>query len=322
MKKTDHQESDTRRIQIDKGGIGRHETFHPRYGWLKKGYDELKKDPHIFNAPDAIERLGVGKNMVQAIRFWCSAFYLIQYENVNGKNRKRAELRPTILADKIFGENGWDPYLEDFGSLWLLHWNLFREPYHAVSWPLIFNYCNLSLFDAKQLTSFLISTTKQYPKLSSISINSFEKDASCLIRMYARPSSDTSFDIECPFGQIGLLNSGAEPKTFRFNIATKQTLPSLIFLAASFSYVYQNQPSQRSLSLHKIVYDFNSPGVVFKISETEAGRLLDNAVSKIEGVVFVESMGNQQLQFDEEPDRLFWACLKQYYNDRSDNRET
>lgn len=312
MKKSDNQKSDILRIEIDKGGVGRHETFAPRYGWLKKGYDELKRDPHIFNAPDAIERLGVGKNMVQSIRFWCSAFNLIQHED--GKNNNRSELCPTIIADKIFGDNGWDPYLEDLGSLWLLHWNLFREPYHAVSWPLIFNYCNLSIFDAKQLTSFLMSTTKQYPKLSTIAKNSFEKDASCIIRMYTRPSSHTSFDIECPFGQIGLLNNGAEPRTFRFNITAKETLPNLIFLAATFSYAHQNQPAQRSLSLHKIAYDFNSPGIVFKIAETEAGRLINSAVSMIEGVSFVESMGNQQLQFDEEPEKLFWACLERYYN--------
>lgn len=314
MKQTDHPTHNILCTQLDKGGVGRHETFAPRYGWLKKGYDELKQNPYIFNAPDAIERLGVGKNMVKSIRFWCSAFNLIQYEN--GKNNKKSQLRPTILADKIFGDNGWDPYLEDLGSLWLLHWNLFSEPYHAVSWPLFFNYCHLPLFDVKQLTGFLVSTTKHYPKLSYIARNSFEKDASCLIRMYTRPSSYTSFDIECPFGRIGVLNNGTEPKTFRFNIVSKETLPKLIFLAATFSYAHQNQPAQRSLSLHKIVYDFNSPGVVFKISETEAGRLIDSAVSMIDGVLFVESMGTQQLRFDEEPEKLFWACLERYYNNQ------
>jgi len=312
MKQKYHEKSDILCTPIDKGGVGRHETFAPRYGWLKKGYDALRQNPKIFNAPDAIERLGVGKNMVQSIRFWCLAFGLIQHEN--GQNNKKSRLLPTTLADKIFGDNGWDPYLEDLGSLWLLHWHLFNEPYHAVSWPLIFNYCNLQIFDVKQLTHFLISTTKQYPKLSSISPKSFEKDASCLIRMYNRPSSDTTFDIECPFGQIGILNSGAEPRTFRFNVGAKETLPNLIFLAAAFSYAHRNQSSQRSLSLHKIVYDFNSPGVVFKISETEAGRMIDTAASMIEGAVFVESLGIQQLQFDEEPEKLFWICLERYYH--------
>ena len=63
---------------IIQGNLGRHETFTPRYGWLKKGYDAVKADNAIFKAPDAVERLGVGKNMVSSIRFWCTAFHIIK----------------------------------------------------------------------------------------------------------------------------------------------------------------------------------------------------------------------------------------------------
>jgi hypothetical protein len=68
---------------ITKGKMGRHETFTPRYGWLKKGYDGVKKNGNIFKADNAIERLGVGKNMVRSMRFWCQAFNLIE---LNGGN--------------------------------------------------------------------------------------------------------------------------------------------------------------------------------------------------------------------------------------------
>jgi hypothetical protein len=49
--------------------FARHETFHPRFGWLKKGFDLVKKDPNIFQKDDAPVQLGVGKNMVRSIRF-------------------------------------------------------------------------------------------------------------------------------------------------------------------------------------------------------------------------------------------------------------
>ena len=32
--------------------FARHETFHPRYGWLEKGFDEAETDPGIFIASD------------------------------------------------------------------------------------------------------------------------------------------------------------------------------------------------------------------------------------------------------------------------------
>ena len=60
------------------GKLGRHETFTPRYGWLKKGYDAASREPDIFRAADAIEQLGVGKNMVRSIKFWCQAFKVLQ----------------------------------------------------------------------------------------------------------------------------------------------------------------------------------------------------------------------------------------------------
>jgi hypothetical protein len=42
--------------------FARHETFHPRFGWLKKGYDLALEDAQVFLRDDAPVRLGVGKN--------------------------------------------------------------------------------------------------------------------------------------------------------------------------------------------------------------------------------------------------------------------
>ena len=301
------------REQISLGGVSRHETFTPRYGWLKKGFDAIVNDSKAFNAKDAIERLGVGKNMVRSIRSWCLAFHLIEtYESINNKGRK-GELRPTKLGIKLLSDDGWDPYLEDISSLWLLHWNLFIPPFEASSWPLAFNYCSLQSFDHMQLTRVLISSAKQYDKLSGLSEDSFDKDASCLIRMYSDGNIDHGTGIDCPYAQIGLIRSIDEQNTFRFVIGEKYTLPSLIFAASCFSYSNYTQPNQRTLSFHKILYELNSPGIAFKVTETEAGYLLNDAAKKIEGVEFVESMGNRQLQFDKNPEELFWQILSQYY---------
>lgn len=57
--------------------FARHETFHPRFGWLKKGFDAALLDSGIFLRDDAPVRLGVGKNMARSIRYWCNAFKVI-----------------------------------------------------------------------------------------------------------------------------------------------------------------------------------------------------------------------------------------------------
>ena len=51
-----------------------HETFAFRHAWLPKAYRLLKQDPSAFSHEDnAMIELGLGKNMVRALRFWVEA---------------------------------------------------------------------------------------------------------------------------------------------------------------------------------------------------------------------------------------------------------
>ncbi len=51
-----------------------HETFPCRYTWLPKAFLALDSDPKAFaDEEKAMVTLGVGKNMVRAIRFWAQA---------------------------------------------------------------------------------------------------------------------------------------------------------------------------------------------------------------------------------------------------------
>ena len=86
----------TLKYAFSSGTAGRHETFTPRYGWLKKGYDRCEANPHVFNDDNAIEQLGVGKNMVRSIRFWCVLFRMLE----------DAE-KPGCLRPSVSEENCW-----------------------------------------------------------------------------------------------------------------------------------------------------------------------------------------------------------------------
>lgn len=57
-----------------------HETFPCRYAWLPKAAREVNREPSVFSSDredDAMVRLGVGKNMVRAIRFWAEVMDII-----------------------------------------------------------------------------------------------------------------------------------------------------------------------------------------------------------------------------------------------------
>ena len=57
--------------RFDHVNFAGHESFPLRYSWLKKGFDcLLRNGPHCFSSDEALVQLGVGKNMVRAIRHW------------------------------------------------------------------------------------------------------------------------------------------------------------------------------------------------------------------------------------------------------------
>lgn len=302
-----HTEALNENDYIARGGIGRHETFTPRYGWLKKGYDAVLSDKNVFKASDSIERLGVGKNMVSSIRFWCQAFKLIESD-------RYGYMKPTRLGEKLLDDNGWDPYLEDVASLWLLHWQLFVPHLEAVNWSLAFNKCNLQSFNIKQLTKVVYNAAQRYPRFTTISEKSFERDASCIIRMYADVPLEKESEIECPFTQLGIIRRAEEKNLFSFDQQEKQNLPPLIFAAACFSYIDSYAPAQqRTMSLYRLTYDFNSPGVVFKVPESAVGSYLYKAAKDLKDFSLVDAMGGLQLHFNKEPHELYWDALQKYY---------
>ena len=66
------------RFNADRFAFGRHETFHLRFAWLSKGFAAFQANSDLFEDLDsATVTLGVGKNMVQSIRYWMRAAQLI-----------------------------------------------------------------------------------------------------------------------------------------------------------------------------------------------------------------------------------------------------
>ncbi len=292
------------------GTAARHETFTPRYGWLKKGYDRCLANPHVFNDDNAIEQLGVGKNMVRSIRFWCVLFRLLEDSGQKGS------LKPSHFGEKLLDtQAGWDPYLEDPASLWLLHWQVFRPPFLAVSWNIAFSYLTLANFTGRELAEAIHAKAKRIEGMRMIARNSFEKDASCMVRMYVYGASEKA-DIRCPFNELGLIVPAAESQDsdrYRFSSGPKTSLPDLVFLAAVLDYAAQWYPGQNSLPLAQITFNPNAPGMAFRLSESDCGQRLSRVCRQSEDIEFTENNGIRQVQFKGAPDRLSCDCLDRYY---------
>jgi hypothetical protein len=105
-----------------------HETFACRFAWLPKAVRLIERNPAaLSNDEMSILELGLGKNMVKALRFWLDAF------DVASTRGGAWSLLP--FGEAIFGSDGLDCYLERVETQWLLHWRLSTNvPYPLFAW--------------------------------------------------------------------------------------------------------------------------------------------------------------------------------------------
>jgi hypothetical protein len=105
--------ADTRLAEAATSSFARHETFPPRFGWLHKAYIGVKDNPSTFLDEDAPVKLGVGKNMVNAMRYWSKAFKLTREHRSEDIKSRAFIASPTWEARWLLDEDGADPYLEE-----------------------------------------------------------------------------------------------------------------------------------------------------------------------------------------------------------------
>lgn len=282
--------------------FARHETFHPRFSWLKKGFDALCKDPNIFLRDDAPTILGVGKNMARSIRYWCEAFKLIQKD------------QPTEWGYQIF--NQWDNYLEDIASLWLLHWSLLKPPCYATAWWITFNQIRQIEFNVdillETITNYCISLNR------NIASSSLRKDVNCILRMYTNQEQKanlTEDTIDSPFAQLGLIKSTEDKKYFFFNIGCKDNLPPEVVVFACLDYIsfFMRDKQQGTVSIPRLLYEPNSPGIVFKLSEAALCEAIEKVAYAHPSIHLSDSAGLIQLSFSDFPQVLSKHIMNSYY---------
>ncbi|MDB5047252.1 MAG: hypothetical protein JWO30_323 [Fibrobacteres bacterium] len=299
--------------QIPPPIFARHETFHPRFGWLKKGFDKIIEDEAIFLSPDAPVLLGVGKNMVQAIRFWCTAFKVVdEHQNKGEKARKG---KPSQFGKRLLDDTGWDPYLENTNSLWLLHWHLLKQPCTATAWYFFFNYFHQHDFTVNEFSDGLIDFKKiNYPN-SKIVDESLHKDVSCLLRMYVSHSElkqPAEESLDCPFTNLNLIQID-ETKRFRFNTGEKSNLSPEILVSACLDFASMESDQPGTISITRLLYDIGSPGLAFKISESFICAAIENIVTRNSDITFSETAGLIQLGFKRRPSDLKELILNSFY---------
>ncbi|MEN7528916.1 DUF4007 family protein [Cupriavidus sp. DL-D2] len=258
-----------------------HETFPLRQLWLRKAYDQvalhgISAPKTVFSADDAIERFGVGKNMVAAIRHWGLACGVITEASAG-------EYSPGSIGRFLFGEEGADPFLERPGSLWLVHWLLAGRAPRSATWFWVFNFIQNHIFTASHVAESILAYAQDAGlRLSPTTIR---RDVDVCLRCYSTPSErNITEDLAEPLlVELGILSQG-EGNTFQFHRGAQYSLPDEIFVYAILDFWARwrknSGTSQATLSFNAIAHEYGSPGRVFKLDEDSVADRL----SKIEDI--------------------------------------
>lgn len=291
-----------------KASFGRHETFALRYSWLTKGFQAFEKTQSIFSSDESTIELGVGKNMVNAIKYWLRASSML-LDTVEG-------LEASKLGEAIFSENGWDPYLEDEATLWLIHWQLATNAELATAWYWFFNCYHKADFTSEDAMESLAEFVRNNLN-GKHSERTVKQEIAMILRMYC-PSKSNAKSIEesldSPLATLKLVAALENQHIYRSYGNLQPSLPiALIGYAANEIF---NQRQTEYLLVSDLMYGPKNGialGSVFRLTESALLAKLENLVKAYPNIFQInETAGVNQLYRQENTTESL-TFLRSYY---------
>jgi hypothetical protein len=285
-----------------------HDTFHCRQQWLSKGIKLIDNEGFtILNSPEiAISKLGVGKNMVQSIQHWIKAFGLMD------ENHEITELAKKIFNDR----NGYDPYLEDEGTLWLLQYKICATKYASIFNLIFTEYFNdkVSLeFSESQVIQFIEKKIRDN-NVREVSVNTLSSDYKVFVKSYATPTKSLKTiedDFNSPLLELNLIsqlnskNSNGET-IYRINKEVRNTIPVAILAYCLLDYL-----GERNDISHDEIR--NTFGSYFCLSTDGLDNLIEKLCMQYPEFIYKNDAGIRQIQIKGITNEFQNNLLESYY---------
>ncbi|TCK89115.1 uncharacterized protein DUF4007 [Natranaerovirga hydrolytica] len=292
-----------------------HDTFFIRKGWLSKGMRNILETPDVFVSREnnPMDVLGIGANMVKAMRYWLVAVGLTQ-ESTSGRRIQT----PTQLGEIIHAH---DRYFEEMGTLWLLHYQLVKakdgRDTEATSWWYFFNEFKVAEFTRDDFLAYINKYLRNSDE-GDKPVRTIEDDFNCIINTYVpriksspekvRPESN----IDCPLGELGLIDivgtekSGSRLKIYRKSAPKKDTLHPLILLAV----IIDQAAGEKEVRISAIQNDNGNAGKAFNLDIISLTALLYK-IELLGHIKVVRTAGLDVIQI--KSNWSFLDCVAKYY---------
>lgn len=260
------------KLNPNKVSFGRHESFPLRFGWITKGLQALDEDADAFAKEDATVTLGVGKNMVVAIRYWLLATRMVQ--RTTGRGLARTAIGEIIFPD---GEGG-DPYLEDDATIWLLHWLLATNPIEATAVYWFYNHFHKPEFSSEEAFAALREFARQSVD-AKVAATTLRKDANLVLRMYVQSRGGTRLlpedALDSPLAALQILER-LDKQTWTATPTDREDIP-LMPLAYAVADMFAHAGVDQ-LPVEQLMYsdqEHCAPGSVFRLTENGLASKLE-----------------------------------------------
>lgn len=280
-----------------------HETFPCRYTWLPKAVIGIRKNPHVFSEEDdAMVTLGVGKNMVRAIRFWADAAEVaVPDTNANG-------LVISEFGKTIFGTSGHDEFLEDIRTLWLIHWKFSTNAEQPLfAWHFLLNFWHRPDFTRSEiLAAFVVEAQRAGKNLSPVTLeNHFTTFLHTYIPTRGKKGEVMEDNLDCPLVELELIQevgerahaeSNRRESIYAFRVEEKPEISPELFIYCLDDFWTKYHPNERTLNFREVAVGAGGPGQVFKLPEKDIRERLEMIEKHSRGAfVYQESAAIQQV---------------------------
>jgi hypothetical protein len=263
------------------------------------------RDP-LTNIDEGITKLGLGKNMVEALRCWIEAFQIA--DRVDGI------WSLTPIGKLIFHPNdGLDPYLEDVSTSWLLHWLIStnkNSPFFA--WECVFNRWPAMEFSGSQVIEAFEKEAARTTKPASIV--TLRQHWEVFLHSYRPPKAEKGEDhLDSAMSTLRLITEFGERQNangkwedvYAFDSRRKSVIPEQLFVYFVHDWWNRSFPEEHTAPLREVVLGDHSPGRLLKMHESEILQRVTGMAAHYPKVFqIVESTSLRQLHRLQESDGL------------------
>jgi len=287
--------------------INKHGSFYLRNGWGTKIIQAVETDEMIFspsNELQAVDKIGLGRVMIRALRYWSNVSGLTKEVKVQGGIKE--ERQP--LFDLIV--NG-DRYFQKLGSLLLLHRNIVNNEEDATAWYWAFNEMDKQAFTKEEFVEGL----HYYLAVNGMTIKkaTVDKEFNCFKNTYI---GEKKFDIKTAMdedtypllGPLRLLRVN-EDKKIEKCFLTKADIPLLVLVYAIAMDNQEESTSCGQISIDKLMEEKKQIGKYFLIRYSKLIDMLLEAENR-KLLTLNNNFGNRYIEFSK---IQYKELLREYY---------